>query len=267
MKLKVIEVDGKTYALVEDGMPVYEIDGKDTPYDVVAAASKVTQLNGEAMGHRKAKEAAEEKLKAFEGIEDPKAAKAALDKIKALGDKELLDAGKVEEIKAAAVKAVEDAKTAAIEAKDNEIKTITGERDTYKSQLDDALIGGSFSASKFVSEKTVLPPDFMRSHFGKNFRVDKGKILAFEDDGTTPIYSSSKPGELADFEDAISKLVSKHPQKEMILKGTGNNGSGSQHGQSGGGGKTITRSEFDRLSPVDKSLKMKDGFKVVDQTA
>ena len=78
MKLKTVTIDGKEYAEMRDGKPVYvHQDGKEIDFDAPAALSKITALNGEAKGHRERAEAAETKLKAFEGIDDAESARKA----------------------------------------------------------------------------------------------------------------------------------------------------------------------------------------------
>ncbi|MER0133114.1 hypothetical protein KD913_25385 [Klebsiella pneumoniae] len=61
MKLKTVEVNGKSYAEVDaNGLPVYvHDDGKEIGFDAVQAVGKISSLNGEAKSHREAKEAAE----------------------------------------------------------------------------------------------------------------------------------------------------------------------------------------------------------------
>ncbi|MBO1997668.1 hypothetical protein J4730_20780 [Klebsiella pneumoniae] len=60
MKLKTVEVNGKSYAEVDaNGLPVYvHGDGKDR-LRCCAGRWKISSLNGEAKSHREAKEAAE----------------------------------------------------------------------------------------------------------------------------------------------------------------------------------------------------------------
>lgn len=80
MKLK---LDENNNVVVKDGMPVYvHADGKEIPFDANKATVKIAELNGEAKQYREAKEAVEAKLKAFEGIDDPKAAIKALETVK-----------------------------------------------------------------------------------------------------------------------------------------------------------------------------------------
>ncbi|HHL2868178.1 TPA: hypothetical protein ACQ42N_003730, partial [Acinetobacter baumannii] len=108
MKLKTVTIEGKTYAVTnEQGHPVYiHDDGKEVGFDAPRAISKIDELGTEAKNHRLAKEQAEASLKAFEGIDDPAAAKKAIETLKNFDDKKLVDAGEVEKVKAEAIKAV-----------------------------------------------------------------------------------------------------------------------------------------------------------------
>ena len=94
MKLKTIEIDGVTYAAVQDGKPVFTDEaGKDVAFDAPGTIGTISRLNGEAKSHREGKEAAERALKAFEGIADPAAALKALETVGSLDQKKLIDAG------------------------------------------------------------------------------------------------------------------------------------------------------------------------------
>lgn len=254
MKLKTVEVEGKTYAEVQDGKPVFLDDGgSEIAYDVPQAVSTITRLNSEAKGHREAKQAAESALKQFEGIEDPKAAIEALNTLKNLDDKKLVDAGEVEKVKAAAIKAVEE-----------QYAPYKEQAEKLEAQLRQEKIGGSFSRSKFIAENLAVPVDMVEKTFGSQFTVEDGRIVAKDFNGN-PIYSKSNPGELAEFDEAMSQLVNGYKYKDSILKGRGHNGSGSQgEGGGNGGGKTMTRAEFDQLGPQDRSAKIADGYKVTD---
>lgn len=255
MKLKTIEVEGKTYAEVNDGKPVYiEDNGSETAFDAPATRATITRLNGEAKGHREAKEAAEAALKKFEGIEDPAAAIDAIKKVAALKDKDLIDAGKVEEIKQQAIKAVEE-----------KYAPIVQERDGLVNQLHAEKIGGSFARSKYITDKLAVPSDMVEAMFGKHFTLDSGKIVAKDANGNQ-IYSKANPGNPADFDEALEAIVGAYAGRDHILKGTGHNGSGKQPGTngSGNGSKTITRADFDKLDASARVEKMKEGVQVVD---
>src|ERR1700677_2685821 len=106
MKLK---LDDAGHVVIQDGKPVYTDDtGKDIAVDYPYTLSTISRLNSEAKGHRERAESAEEKLKAFEGISDPGAAIKALETVKNLGDKQLVDAGEVQRIKDESKAAYED---------------------------------------------------------------------------------------------------------------------------------------------------------------
>lgn len=224
MKLKTIEMDGKTYAEVNDGKPVYiEDNGSETAFDAPATRATITRLNGEAKGHREAKETAEAALKKFEGIEDPAAAIDALKKVSSFKDKDLIDAGKVEEIKQQAIKAVEE-----------RYAPIVQERDGLVNQLHAEKIGGSFARSKYITDKLAVPSDMVEAMFGKHFALDAGKIVAKDANGNQ-IYSKANPGNPADFDEALEAIVGAYAGRDHILKGTGNSGTGKQPGSGGNG--------------------------------
>ena len=86
MKLKTTQIDGKTYAEVnEQGLPLYiHDDGKEVAHDAAQTVATITRLNGEAKSNRERYEKAESSLAAFAGIEDPIAAKKAVETLKKL---------------------------------------------------------------------------------------------------------------------------------------------------------------------------------------
>ena len=242
MKLKTVTIEGKTYAEVDGDRPVYlHPDGKEVAFDAPATVAKIGQLNGEAKTHRERAEAAEGKLKAFDGIEDANAAKAALATVKNLKDGDLIAAGKVDEIKAAAITAVEE-----------KYKPVIAERDKLQGELYGEKIGGAFARSKFISEKAAIPADLVQARFGQNFKIEDGKVVTYDQSGNK-IYSRAKPGELADFEEGLEALIDAYPYKDQILKGAGGNGGGSRQGGGAGGGKTMSRAEFEKLDPAAKA--------------
>src|SRR5579864_5827439 len=84
-------------------------DGREAPFDADTTVASISRLNGEAKSHREAKEAAETKLKSFEGIEDGPAALKALELVKNIDAGQLVQAGKVQEIKDAAAASAKQA--------------------------------------------------------------------------------------------------------------------------------------------------------------
>lgn len=251
MKLK---LDANGNVVLQDGKPVYVTDdGKEIAFDAPGTVATISRINAEAKSHRERAEAAEAKLKPFEGITDPAAAKKALDTVKNLDDKKLVDAGEVEKVRTEAVRALEE-----------QYAPIVKERDALKGELFNEKIGGSFARSKTISEKFAIPADLVQARFGQNFKIEDGKIVAVDANGNK-IYSGSRPGELADFEEALGILVDHYPYKAQILKGTGATGGGaSGAGQGGGGKKTLTRAQFETLAPFAQAAEMKSGTVLTD---
>ena len=204
MKLK---LDDAGNAILQDGKPVYvHDDGKEVAFDAAQTVATISRLNAEAKGHREAKEAAEKALKAFEGIDDPGAARKALDTIKNLDQKKLVDAGEIETVKAEISKAFQA-----------QLDEISGKAKALEGQLYQEKIGGAFSRSKFIAEKLAVPAPMVEKTFGEHFKIEDGKTVAFDAHGNK-IYSRARPGEAADFEEALELLVEQFPYKDSILK-------------------------------------------------
>lgn len=254
MKLKTVAIEGKTYAEVnEHGLPLYvHDDGKEVAHDAPQTVATISRLNGEARTNRERYEKAETTLKAFEGIEDPVAAKKAIETLKNFDDKKLVDAGEVEKVKAEAIKAIED-----------KYAPIVQERDAFQTQLHNELIGGGFARSKYIQDKIAVPADMIQATFGKNFQIENGKVVAVGADGQK-IYSRTRPGEVADFDEALESLVGGYQHKDSILKGGQGSGGGFQNNGGQGGGKSMSRQQFEQLPPNDRSGFMRDGGKITD---
>lgn len=223
MKLKIVEVDGKQYAEVLDGKPVFTgDDGKNIAFDAVGTRDTITRLNAEAKSHRTRAEAAETAVAAFEGISDPAAARKALETVSNLDQKRLVDAGQVEQANAERDKAWQ----ARLDASDGKAQTF--EKELYAEKVD-----GSFARSKFIADKFAAGAqagaDIARSLFRDNLKVEDGKVVGYDGQGQK-IFSRSRPGELADFDEAIETLVSQYPHRDHILKSSGALGGGAPNG-------------------------------------
>ena len=221
MKLK---LDENGHVVVQDGKPVYvHDDGKEVAFDALQTVATITRLNGEAKTHREAKEQFEAQVKAFEGL-DPVKVKEALGIVQNLDAKKLVDAGEVDKVKAEITDALK-------KTYEPQIQQLTTERDAVQQQLHSELIGGGFARSKFIQDNIAVPVDMIQATFGKNFQIENGKVVAVGADGQK-IYSRARPGEVADFDEALESLVGGYPHKDSILKG----GQGSGGGFQGGGG-------------------------------
>lgn len=235
-------------------LPVFiQKDGKEAPFDGDSTVTTIGRLNYEAQGHRERADKAETKLKTYDGLEDPDAARKALQTVQNLDDKKLVDAGEVEKVKAEAIKSVRA-----------EFEPVVAERDQFKKDLYSEKIGGAFARSKFIADKIAVPADMLQATFGSRFTIKDGKTVAVDANGH-PIFSRTRHGEPADFEEALEIMVGDYAHKDSILKGTGASGSGA--GGSGGGGqggkRTVTRAQFDAMDPSSKATAAREA-QIVD---
>ena len=225
--------------VVVDGNPVViTADGKEEAFSLESNKQYIESLKAEAIGHRQKGNGYKEQLQAFDGI-DPVKAREAMEKVKSFSEKDLIDAGKVEEIKAE-MKRVHDVQLAEANSK----------VDQYKHQMQSYIIGQSFGDSKFVTEKLNIPADMARTFFGNNFTVDaNNKVIALHDpkNPESIIYSDSNPGEPASFDEALAKFINAYQHKDTILKGSGNQGSGTSSGEYSAGKKWNDYTESERV--------------------
>lgn len=257
MKLK-LDADG--HVVLQEGKPVYiKDDGREIAFDGKQAFDKIGQLTGENTATRQRAEEAEAKFKPFEGM-DADVAKKALATLQNIDDKKLVDAGKVEEVRSAAVKAYEEKLTAANAQHTATITDLNGKLEKATGELYQEKIGGSFTRSKLIAERFAIPTDLVQARFGSAFKVENGNIVAYDKAGNK-IYSPSRAGELADFDEALETLVDQYPYKDQILKGSGASGGGAT-GNGGYGSKVMSQTAFDALPPKERAAKMADGFTI-----
>ena len=244
--------DGQNIA-VKEGKPIWVYgDGKEAEFDADHTLGTIKRLNDENKTRREEKEAIEGKFKLFEGIEDPDAARQALERVKSLSAGELKTAEQVEEIRKEAQKSAEEQVRAAQEAGSRKQQELAKERDKLTAALHGERIGGAFSRSKFVTDKVAVPQDMLQSMFSGRFKTeDDGKIVGHDAAGNK-IYSRTKHGEIADFDEALETIIDGYSNRDMILKGTGSSGSGAQPNRGGGGGATVKRSEWEKMTPTAK---------------
>jgi hypothetical protein len=249
MKLK---MDEAGHVVVSDGKPVYvKDDGSEVAFDVAGTVATISRLNGEAKGHRERAEAAERSLKAFDGINDPALARKAMETYANLDAKKLIDAGEVERVKSQIATAYEEKLTAAEKRAQELEASLYGEK-----------IGGAFARSKFITDKIAVPADMVQATFGKAFKLEDGKVVAYDAHGQK-ILSNANPGEIAGFDEALERLVAAYPYKEHILKGTGGVGSGGKP-SAVPGSKILSNADFQKMAPKERADFMAKGGKLSD---
>lgn len=234
MKLK---LDDKGNVVLKDGKPVYVADdGTEHAFDAPSMHSKIAALNTENKTFREGKEAAEKKLDGFKGIEDPAAALKALETVANLDAKKLIDAGEVEKVKREAQAAVEQKLAEVNKTHATEVTKLKDENASLTNTYHAEKISSAFNGSTYVAEKLAIPADLVQAQFGKHFKVEDGKIVGY-DGSNNKLFSRSKAGENAEFEEAIEILVEAYAHKDKIKMGSGESGTGKKG--AGGGGRII----------------------------
>lgn len=257
MKLK---LDDSGNVVVENGMPVY-VDGagKDIVFDAPATLFKVKSLTeekdrhfGKASDLQKKLDEAQTSLQAFDGL-DVDAAKLAIETVEKMEGGKMIEAGEFDKLKTQMQgiqdKALSEQKET-YEAKLAENETnIAGQQKT----INNLMISSNFAKSPFFSgdkPRTILTPDLAANLFRTNFKVEgdgpEPQLIGYLNGEKIP--SSTNVGEPADFEEAISVIIEKHPGKERFLSSPegGGPGAGSNFGRDGG---SVMISEADASDP------------------
>jgi hypothetical protein len=216
MKLK---VDEKGAVALENGIPLWTTDdGKDIAYDVPKLLADMVATRKEAEERRKKIQFLEEGLKVFDGIEAEKA-REALKTVQNLSDKKMIDAGEAEKLR----QQVADTFKKQLEEKDAVIKN-------KDSAIRNHVINQALLSSKFITEKTILPPPIALEHFGKYFDVQDNngtlQVVAKGANGV-PINSPKNPMEIASPDEALEVIIESSPFKSQILRAPNNSGGGS----------------------------------------
>lgn len=257
--------DGTIAVDTQTKLPIFvHQNGTEAPFDADTTIANIGKLNNEAKGHRERAEAAETKLKSFDGIEDGVAALAALNTVKSLSSGELKTAAQVKEIQDAAAKTAQEQVAAQAKASATQLQELTAQLEKRTNELNTHMIGGGFASSKLLSDdkhpmRLSIPAEMAKAYFGSHFKVEDGKTVAYDAAGNR-LFSPSRPGEIADFDEGLAQLVQACPFKDQILKGSGASGSGAPGGSGGSaGGKTITRAQFDAMDGASRAAAMKGG--------
>jgi len=221
----ILDEDGKVK--VVDGLPVYKYeDGSESPFNAKTTLdnlnAKIGSLEEEKTRHYTKSETLKKDLKVFKGI-DPKVALEAIETVKNLKTKELLDSSGVKVLK----QEMREGFDAELREKDETWKKIVEEKEvliaTKASTIKHQAITQKFANSEFFSgktPKTIYPPDDAVRIFGHMFEVEgEGKdivILAKDKEGKT-VMSQKNHGDPANFNEAMGKFIEEHPDKARIL--------------------------------------------------
>ena len=225
-----LKLDEEGHVVVVDGKPVYvDQDGQnEVSLDAGELQQKVKGLNHESAERRVKLDALQnqfdEEVKRWEGL-DPEESKKALEAIKNISEKELIDAGKLDEVRKSLIDGHE--KTMAQTRKEFQENLAKKEAllGTKENQIRNLLVRGAFDRSEYLRSKTVMPADLAYSHFGNNFEVKEieGQLRAVGKFNGNEILSESN-GELASTEEAIEYLIKNYQFRDSILKTDGAGG-------------------------------------------
>jgi len=260
-----LKLDENGNAVLADGKPVYiHPDGKEAPFDAEAAVRRITNLTEEKDRHYSNVEKLKEKIAAFEGIEDPEKAKKALETLKNLDDKKLIDAGEVDALKRQMAEVFEQERAQLTQQLEQERSEAQEKLESSAQRIRRLMIDSQFSKSPWFSgeqPKTILPPDIAAEHFGKFFKVEEDSVVGYLNGNK--ILSRERVGEPAGFEEALSVIIDGYPMKDRILRESGG-GSGSAGNTGAGSGNSISRASFDQMSPHDRAAFVSKGGTVSD---
>lgn len=248
-KTQEFELEDKTKAnlavLDQAGNPIWiDEKGMETGQDVVRLRAQISDANQEAGKFRIKIKEQEEILAKFIDL-DPEAARQALITVASYKDKDLIEAGKVEQIKATAVAEVNKAWETKYDKLETDYKTKLADHEgrigSQDKTIRNLMVRGAFEGSQFIKESVAENyfPEVLYTMFGNQFEVKPGE------DGAAPtvvakgfngeeIYSPANPRQIASPEEAIEVLVRSHPMSAKMLKGSLASGTGAIGGQVGG---------------------------------
>lgn len=240
----------------EDNNPIAITDsGEERSVDYSAMSKKLSEVNRESAGRKERIRELEAQLKPLEGIEDVpsfiETARKNAEAVAAFNDKER----GAEEATQARIKAA----TTPLEAK---VAELEADRARIVDQYHASTIRSQFGSSKFVIEELVSAA-MAQELFAKHFSVDEKGQLVGKDSTGNVIYGENGP---ADFDTALREIVKNSPHKAYVLKGGSATGSGASAGAGGNytGAKTMRRTEFEKLDPVTRALRIREGYRVTD---
>jgi len=136
-------------------------------------------------------------------------------------------------------------------------KEFISKEEKYKNDLTDAestirklMISDKFTASDFLKKNCDhVPADVIFANFGNRFKVEKDedgnrRTVGYTPEGK-PVYSITKTGDIADFEEAVSIMIREDKNAGFYLKGISGSGTG------GGPGRANMNSMKDRIAQLE----------------
>ena len=234
-------------APVVDGTKVVFInpEGKEVPLDPPSMYAKIIELGNESKTHREKRQAAEDMLKVFDGVEDlgeyRKKADEAMAAVANYNDKDWMKVEKVNTLK----KEMSDSYELKLENQKKAFEDVIGSKEQVIAQKDQQihklLVSNQFAVHPLFGgpkPRTKLTPDLAEAYFSKHFRLEEDaktkelKLVAYHDPGSYDkmVYSVNNPGEVATFTEAMDQLWETYPGKDALTNAT-KSGSGGRGGE------------------------------------
>lgn len=191
--------------------------------DAEAKLLKEVMEKKEALKKRETElQAANERLKAFEGIDPTKVKELISAQEKAEAERKkaeeeaLAKRGEWDALK----KQMNDAHSAELAKKEEALTAALNSSQTLQQQIEALTVGNAFGHSKFITEELALTPSKARVVYGSHFEFKDGQVIAFDKPagtkGRTMLVDGK--GEPLDFEAAIAKIVEADPDKDSLKK-------------------------------------------------
>lgn len=239
MRSAYVEKDGKFHL---------DVDGIE---DTTGLKNSLTALRGE-------KTALETAIRSWSKLgKKPEEVEAMLEAERQKSQDALLKAGKFDEVLATHLGNAKTERDAAVEAATKREKNALG---IARNALVNTGLANALTKAKASAEGMAALPKLIGDRVKVEFNDANEAVHTILDaDGKTPMVGSGTGG-LATYDDLVKAVTKDFPS---LFEGTGGGG-GANNNNRKVGEKTISRADFEALGPLDRAVKIKDGFKLVD---
>lgn len=226
--------DGQIVAVGENPV-IQDENGVETTFDIEATIQAVKARNQEAADLRL-------KLKRYQalGEADPEEAAKALELVKKIDAKKLLDSGDVD----ATIRSLQ-------ESHNTELGKLKNAHTELRNRFRDTRVHAAFLGSQFVQKKIDprIPVELLQTYFGSQFDIDdNGEVVSLDESGR-PRMSKSNPALTATFDEVLEGFVVSSNMRDRLLVSQQKSGSGAQGGKGAGELGTISREAWRNLPP------------------
>lgn len=234
MKLKTDE-SGNLLTVEKNGtiMPILVREGQeDAPLDFAYLISHNKRLSDERDAAIKQSDSLKSKLEGFSEFEayDFDQIKRALDTHTQFEHGELLQAGKLDELKTKIRQSFEDNEARLKSTHESQLQEKAEALKSATAKFESLLMQNAFNSTNAL-EGTIFErvPDTARKNYSDRFRVQDDRVVGLDESGEV-IISRSRPGEPAEFDEALTQIISSDPNHENYRLSTGASGIGAQSG-------------------------------------